>query len=166
MEKLTLHNLRVTFGAKRVKRRVGRGNASGKGNYSGRGMKGQKARSGGKKKLGLRGVKTYLLRIPKTGGFRSLKPKVETVNISFLDSAFNNGDNVTPRILLNLSVVKSVKYGVKILGDGKLTKKLKIKANQFSKTAKDAIIKAGGSAEIIKKVKPKANKSNAETENK
>ena len=155
MEMLSLHNLKTAKGSKKKKRRVGRGNSSGKGNYSGRGMKGQKSRSGGKKKLGLRGVKTYLQRIPKSKGFKSLKPSVETVNINSLDSAFNNGDSVTPRILLAKGMVKSVKPGVKVLGNGKLTKKLNVKANQFSKTAKDAILKTGGTVEIIKRSKKK-----------
>ncbi len=151
MEKLTLHNLRVTFGAKRVKRRVGRGNASGKGNYSGRGIKGQRARSGGKKKLALKGIRGYLLRLPKKKGFTSFKIKPVVINIKVLNSIFKDNDSVTPQVLWRLGLIKDIKYGVKILGEGKLNKKLTVRANQFSKTAKSAILKAGGKVEIIRK---------------
>lgn len=151
MEMLALYNLKTARGSKKKKRRVGRGSASGRGNYSGRGIKGQKARTGGKKRLALKGVKSYLQRVPKVKGFKSQKLKLETVNIISLNKNFNEGDEVTPRILLNKGLIKSVRFGVKILGDGKLTKKLTVKANQFSKTAKDAILKAGGKVEVIEK---------------
>lgn len=146
-----MHNLELAVGAKRNKRRVGRGNASGKGNYSGRGMKGQRARSGGKNKLALKGIKTYLLRIPKKRGFTSFKIKPAVVNIKVLNSIFKDNDSVTPQVLWRLGLIKDVKYGVKILGEGELTKKLMVKANQFSRTAKNAILKAGGKIEIIRK---------------
>ncbi|MBU1131605.1 50S ribosomal protein L15 [Patescibacteria group bacterium] len=150
-----LYNLKASPGSKKKKRRVGRGNASGRGNYSGRGMKGQRSRSGGKNKLALRGVKTYLQRIPKAKGFKTLKPEMEVVNIKLLNEKFSANDEVTPKKLLNKGLVKSTRFGVKILGQGRLTKKLTVKANRFSKTAKDAIIKAGGQAEIIRKNKKK-----------
>jgi len=148
MEILALHNLQIAPRSKRKKRRVGRGNASGKGNYSGRGMKGQKARAGGRKKLALRGVKNYLRRIPKVRGFKGLEFNRATVNISALNQ-FADGQEITPTILLKRGLIKSTKTGVKILGSGQLNKKLIVKANQFSKTAKHAILKAGGRAEII-----------------
>jgi large subunit ribosomal protein L15 len=155
MEKLGLHNLITAPGSKTKKRRVGRGNASGKGNYSGRGMKGQRARSGGKNKLILKGIKTYLRRIPKNRGFKSFKLKSATINLGGLDKAFKEGEEVTPQLLLAKGLIKKMNSGVKILGDGQLTKKLTVKANSFSKTALNAIIKAGGKAEIIKKLKTK-----------
>lgn len=148
---LGLHNLKTALGSKTKKRRVGRGNASGKGNYSGRGNKGQRARSGGKSGLKLRGVKGYLHRIPKTKGFKSLIPRREEINLHDLEKVFNSGDVVTPKILLSRGLIKSVKNGVKVLGQGELKKKLEIKANAFSKTAAQAIIKAGGKIEIFKK---------------
>ncbi len=160
---LTLHNLKIARGAKKKKRRVGRGNASGKGNYSGRGMKGQRSRSGGKKKLTLRGVKGYLLRIPKKRGFTSLKVKIETVNINSLN--LMDRDLVTPKYLLEKGLVKTIKNGVKILGQGELKKKLTVRANQFSKRAKDAIIKAGGSVEIIKKTQKHESKKTKKQRN-
>lgn len=149
MEKLTLHNLKIAKGSKKKKRRVGRGNASGKGNYSGRGMKGQRSRSGGKKKLSLRGVKGYLFRIPKKRGFISSKDKMEVVNIRSLNSVAKENDSVTPKYLFNRGLITTTKKGVKILGQGELKKKLTVRANQFSRTAKDAIVKAGGKIEII-----------------
>jgi len=147
---LTLHNLTVAVGSKKRKRRVGRGNASGKGNYSGRGMKGQRARSGGKNKLLLKGIRTYLQRIPQRRGFKSIKPKMATVNIGVINQLFNEGEEVTPLILVKRNLIKDARLGVKILGDGKITKKLTIKANQFSKAAKDAILKAGGTINKIR----------------
>lgn len=152
---LTLSNLVAAKGSKKKKRRVGRGNASGKGNYSGRGMKGQRARSGGKNKLVLKGVKTYLQRIPKSRGFKSLVHKIETINIGLIDQTFNAGAEISPAILAGRGLIKTARYGVKILGEGKITKKFTIKANQFSKTAKDAILKAGGRINQIQKIKLK-----------
>lgn len=148
MARLTLHNLQVAKGSKRGKRRVGRGNASGKGNYSGRGMKGQRARSGGKNKLALRGIRGYLLRIPKKRGFKSSAGRAEVVSLSTLEAIAKNGEIITPKYLLQKGLIKTAKNGVKILGQGKLTKKLTVNVQQFSKTAKDAIVKAGGRIEI------------------
>jgi len=147
---LSLHNLKTAPGAKKRKRRVGRGNASGKGNYSGKGMKGQKARAGGSRGLKRRGIKGYLQRIPKSKGFKSLTAKFEEVNLSDLEKRFASGDEITPRILFKKDLIKSIKK-VKILGEGKLSKKLLVKANAFTKSAKEAIIKAGGTAEVYKK---------------
>ncbi|MBU1036615.1 50S ribosomal protein L15 [Patescibacteria group bacterium] len=155
---LSLSNLTKDPAAKKKKRRVGRGNASGKGNYSGRGMKGQRSRSGGKKKLALRGLKGYLLRIPKKRGFKSLKPSKEVVNIGVLDKIAQDNDQITPVYLLKKGLIKTTKKGVKILGEGKLKKKLIVRAHQFSKGAKDAIIKAGGKVEIIAKSQSTKNK--------
>jgi len=160
-----LHNLKVSKGSKTRKRRVGRGNASGKGNYSGRGIKGQRSRSGGTSGLKLRGIKGYLLKIPKSKGFRSLKLRPAAVNLKDLEKVFENGSVITPKALLAKGLVKTIKNGVKVLGQGELKKKLEVKANAFSKTAEQSIIKAGGQAELIakkpevvKKIKPKATK--------
>ena len=156
---LGLHNLKVSKGSKTRKRRVGRGNASGKGNYSGRGMKGQRARSGGKSGLKLRGVKGYLQRIPKSKGFQSRRIKKEEVNLRDLAKVFAAGDIITPKILLAKGLIKTIKNGVKVLGQGELKQKLDIKADAFSKAAEKAIIKAGGKAELIVK-QPKPVKEN------
>lgn len=150
MTNLTLSNLQISSGAKKKKRRLGRGNASGKGNYSGRGIKGQRARSGGKSQLTLKGLKTFLQRIPKTKGFKAIQQPLANVNIGLLNKFFKAGDEITPLILLRRGLVKNIRSGVKILGEGQLSKKLTIKAQAFSKKAKNAILRAGGKAEIIK----------------
>lgn len=157
---ITLQNLKPKKGSTKRKKRVGRGNASGHGTYSGRGIKGQRARSGGKKGLKRKGLRTFLRNVPKKGGFTSLKPKMSVVNIKDLEKKFKAGSTVTYKELIKSNLIKTAKNGVKILGQGKLTKKLEIVADSFSKSAKDAIIKAGGKAEIrAKRSKPKTKKS-------
>jgi large subunit ribosomal protein L15 len=149
MTMLSLANLKTYRNSKTKKKRLGRGNASGKGNYSGKGGKGQRARSGGKNKLTLKGMRGYLLRIPKSRGFKSFKPRLATVNIGVLAKSYKANDEVTPVSLFRKGLIKSIKNGVKILGEGKLDKKLTVRAQVFSQGAKQAIIKAGGRAEIL-----------------
>lgn len=149
MEELTLANLRVNKKAKKKAKRVGRGNASGHGTYSTRGLKGQRARSGGRSGLKRRGLRQLLRNKPKIGGFRSPYPKMVTVNLDQLESNFGAGEIVNAQKLINKYLIKSAKTGVKILGDGKLTKKLEVIADGFSKSAKEAIIKAGGRVQLI-----------------
>lgn len=148
---LTLHNLKIPQGAKKKRKRVGRGNASGHGTYSGRGQKGQKARSGGKKGLKRLGLRQFLRSKPKIGGFRSFKPKRAIVNIGQLEKKFKDGEIVDSQQLINKNLIKDDKNGVKILGEGKLNKKLTVIANAFSESAKKAIIKAGGEIGISSK---------------
>jgi len=137
---LSLSNLQKSKGSTHRRKILGRGTGTGRGNYSTRGMKGQRARSGGKNKLALKGIKNYLLRIPKMRGFTSFKIRPVTVNINVLEATFKDNDLVSPEILWCLELIKDVKSGVKILGEGKLTKKLTVKASKFSKTAKNAIL--------------------------
>ena len=144
---LSLHNLKTALGAKKRKIRRGRGNSS-KGNYSGRGMKGQRARSGGKSGLGLKGIRGYLQRIPKRGGFTSFRLKPQIVNLGALEKFFADGETVTPQSLFRKGLIKAT-GGVKILASGELKKKFIISAHAFSASAKDAIVKAGGQAVII-----------------
>lgn len=151
MSELNLHSLSVN--KRKKSRRVGRGNASGTGTYSGRGLKGQRSRSGGKGGLKLRGLKQMLKSKPKMGGFKSLTPKLETVNLETLEKHFGAGELVDVKKLLAKKLVKTQKNGLKILGNGKITKKLTVKANSFSESAKKAIIEAGGTIDQI--VKPK-----------
>ena len=132
------------------KKRVGRGDSSGMGTYSRRGMKGQKSRSGGRSGLKRMGLKQFLHQIPKSRGFKSFYEKMEIVNIGQLNKKFENGEIVTLQKLKNAGLVKNIKNGVKILGSGKLTKKFTIKANSFSKSAENAIKKAGGKVKLIK----------------
>lgn len=146
---LGLHNLRPAKGARKKRKRVGRGNASGHGTYSGRGMKGQRARSGGKGGLKLKGFKQRIQQTPKLRGFKSYKPKMETVNLRDLELKFKDGDVVNPQKLVEVNLIKDTRSGVKILGDGKLTKKLVVRANAFSKSAERGIVEAGGRIELI-----------------
>jgi large subunit ribosomal protein L15 len=149
MTQLTLHNLKINPGAKKKARRVGRGNASGRGTYSGRGLKGQRSRSGGKKGLKRRGLKYILKSKPKIGGFKSLKPKLAIVNLKQLEKNFSSDQLVNLKILQAKKLIDHQATKVKILGNGKLTKKLKISAQAFSQSAKKAIIAAGGQIQQV-----------------
>ena len=129
--------------------RRGRGHGSGNGKTAGKGHKGQKARSGGSIRPGFEGGQMPLYRrIPKRG-FTNINTKdIETINVSALES-FNDGDEVTVKALLEKGIIKNPKDGVKVLGNGELTKKLNVKVNAFSTGAKAKIEALGGSAEVI-----------------
>lgn len=143
---LSLHNLRRAYGSVKKRKRVGRGNASGHGTYSGRGQKGQRARSGGKKGLARKGLRQLMHNVPKMKGQRPRYPKPAIVNIERLEKEFKDGDVVDAKILLAKNIIKTNKNGLKILGNGELSKKLIVMADAFSESAKDAIVKAGGQA--------------------
>ena len=145
-ELLGLHNLKANPKARKKKIRRGRGNSSGHGNYSGRGMKGQKSRSGASG-LKLRGLKSYLLRIPKNKGFKSARANNVPINLSILDKYFEDKEVVSLKSLVKKNLIPKSERKVKILADGVLTKKLVIKIDSLSLKAKEAIIKVGG--EII-----------------
>ena len=142
---LTLSNLQVQKGAKKKKIRRGRGNASGYGNYSGRGMKGQRSRSGGRSGLKRMGMKKIIAQLPKKRGFNRSSRRFNIINLSTLEQKFKEGESVTVKKLIALGLVSKPREGVKILAKGNIAKKLTVKAHSFSKTAKQAIIKAGGS---------------------
>ncbi len=149
---LNLHSLENTSGARREKVRVGRGRGSGKGKTCGRGHKGQYARSGHKHKPGFEGGQMRLLRrIPKRG-FKRTKlgfgNAFSIVALSSLD-VFEDGAEVTPDLLREKGIVKS-KLPVKILGGYELKKKLLVKANAFSGSARKAIVEAGGMCHIVR----------------
>lgn len=148
---IALHQLKAFKRKKRT--RLGRGNASGSGNYSGKGMKGQRARSGGKNKGGFAGKKfpAFIAQIPKKRGFRSFYEPLNVVNLEQINKIFKSGETVDPAQLLKVKLISQIQPGVKILGQGKLTKKLIVKAHNFSKSAFDAINKAGGTAIVLKK---------------
>lgn len=156
---LELHTLPKTSGKKKI--RVGRGNSS-SGNYSGRGMKGQRARSGGKGGLKLRGLKQTILKLKKNRGFTSMHAKLHGVNIEQLEEKFADGAAVTVQALFEAGLIPKKGTKVKILGNGELKKKLTVTAHRFSKTAVEAITKAGGAIEQIpstKYVRPKKEKT-------
>jgi len=146
---LALHNLKSAPGATKRHKRIGRGSGSGHGNYSTRGMKGQRARSGGKSGLALRSVRSYLLRIPKNRGFKSLAAKLAVVNIDVLENNFKAGQTVNARALHKLGLINTVENGLKILSSGELKKNLIVEANAFSELAKSKIEAAGGKIKLI-----------------
>jgi len=148
---LSLSNLKSFVGSVKKIKRVGRGNASGHGTYSGRGQKGQKARSGGKRGLKLKGFKRLMQNIPKLRGFHSLHSKMEVVNIGKLEEKFENGAIIDSKELIKVGLIETDRFGVKILGEGKLTKKFTVKADAFSNSAKEAIEKTGGKIEVIRR---------------
>ena len=141
---LTLSNLQVQKGAKKKKIRRGRGNASGYGNYSGRGMKGQRSRSGGRSGLKRMGMKKLIAQLPKKRGFNRSSHRFNIINLNTLEQKFKEGEEITVKKLLALGLISKPREGVKILAKGDIKKKLTVKAHSFSKTAKQAIIKAGG----------------------
>ena len=129
--------------------RRGRGHGSGNGKTAGKGHKGQKARSGAPR-LGFEGGQMPLFRrIPKRG-FTDPNSKVITgINVSVLEDRYNAGDEVTLENLLEKRIIRKVNDGVKILGNGELTKKLSVKVNAFSQSAKEKIEACGGTCEVI-----------------
>ena len=129
--------------------RRGRGHGSGNGKTAGKGHKGQKARSGAPR-LGFEGGQMPLFRrIPKRG-FPDPNSKVITgINVSVLEDRYNAGDEVTLESLLEKGIVRKLNDGVKILGNGELTKKLSVKVNAFSQSAKEKIEACGGTCEVI-----------------
>lgn len=147
---MKLHTVKPAEGATQTRKRVGRGPGSGLGKTSGRGENGQNSRSGGGVRVGFEGGQTPLFRrLPKRGFSNARFKKVYAViNLSDLNK-FEDGAEVTPEILKNMGLVKKELDGIKVLGNGKLEKKLNVKAHKFSETAKKAIEKTGGKAEVI-----------------
>ncbi|AIY86888.1 MULTISPECIES: 50S ribosomal protein L15 [Thermotoga] len=147
---MRLEDLRPTPGAMKKRKRVGRGPGSGHGKTSGRGHKGQKARGSGKVHIWFEGGQTPLhRRLPKRG-FNNINKKVyAVVNVKVLEERFEANEEVTPEKLIERKIIKDLRDGVKILGDGELTKPLVVKAHAFSKSAVEKIESAGGKAEVI-----------------
>ena len=146
---MRLHDLRPAEGSTKSKKRVGRGTGSGLGTTAGRGMNGQNSRSGGGVRPGFEGGQMPLFRrIPKRGFNNKFKKEWTIVNVELLN-AFENGTEITPELLLDNGVVSKINYGIKILGDGELNKKLTVKANKFTQSAISKIEAAGGKAEVI-----------------
>ena len=149
---LSLNNLKPAKGSTHKKKRVGRGPGSGLGKTSGRGHKGQKSRSGYSSRPGFEGGQMPLQRrLPKRGFTNIFKTKWIEISLAKIESNFNAGDDVTPEILHERGLIKKAKHDLVILGNGEMSKALKISAHRFTKTAKDKIEKAGGSATEIQK---------------
>ena len=147
---MRLCDLKPSKNSLKKRKKVGRGNSSGHGTTSGRGTKGQLSRSGGKVRIGFEGGQMPLQRrIPHLKGFKNTRKKqFNIINIGQLEG-FKNGSVVDIKFLKKNGLVMSKDNPVKILGNGKLTKKLTVKANFFSKNAGEKIKKAGGSLEVI-----------------
>ncbi|WP_126992595.1 50S ribosomal protein L15 [Thermosipho globiformans] len=147
---MRLSDIRPTPGSMRKRIRVGRGIGSGKGKTSGKGHKGQKARGTGKVHPWFEGGQTPIhRRLPKFG-FKNFAKKVYTVvNVEDLEKKFNSGDEVTPEKLLEVGLIKKINDGVKILGNGEITKPLTVVAHAFSSSARRKIEAVGGKAEVI-----------------
>lgn len=146
---MRIHTIQPAVGAVKSDKRLGRGIGSGLGKTSGKGHKGQWARSGGGVRPGFEGGQTPLARrLPKRGFNNKFAVKYDIVNLDALN-IFEEGTVVTPELLADLRIVTSKNNGVKVLGNGQLTKKLTVKADKFSASAKAAIEAAGGVAEVI-----------------
>ena len=146
---MNLHELSPAEGATKSSKRIGRGHGSGWGKTAGKGHKGQKARSGGSIRPGFEGGQMPLQRrIPKRGFNNIFAKSIIAVNVSALE-AFEDGAEVTVEALYQKGIVKKAYDGIKILGNGSLSKKLTVKVNAFSESAKQKIEAAGGKAEVI-----------------
>ena len=146
---MKLHDLKPAVGATTAEKRLGRGIGSGLGKTSGKGHKGAKARSGGGKGPGFEGGQIPLMRrIPKRGFTNIFRTEYVAINVDRLE-VFEDGQVVTPVELIEMGIIKNIRDGVKIMGNGELTKKLTVKANKFTATAKEKIEAAGGKAEVI-----------------
>ena len=146
---MKLHELKPNPGSRKERNRVGRGIGSGNGKTAGKGSNGQNARSGGGTRPGFEGGQTPLFqRLPKRGFTNINRKDYAVVNLDTLNR-FEDGTEVTPELLIETGVVSKAKSGIKILANGKIEKKLTVKANKFSSTAVEAIEAAGGKTEVI-----------------
>ena len=146
---MKLHELSPEPGSRKARTRRGRGLGSGLGKTSGRGQKGQNSRSGGGVRTGFEGGQMPLYRrLPKRGFKNIFAKEYAEVNVSSLNR-FEDGAVVDPVALIEEGILKNVLDGVRILGDGELTKKLTVKANGFTKSAENKIKAAGGEVEVI-----------------
>ena len=147
---MEIHELSPAPGSRKAAWRKGRGHSSGNGKTAGRGHKGQNARSGGGVRVGFEGGQMPLARrIPKRGFNNIFAKPLESVNVGVLNDRFPDGAEIDSQVLLDAGVLSKCQYGVKILGDGELTKKLTIRATAFSASAKEKIEAAGGKAEVV-----------------
>ena len=146
---MNLHELSPAAGSNTTAYRKGRGAGSGNGKTAGRGHKGQWARSGGGVRVGFEGGQMPLARrLPKRGFHNIFAKPLEAINVSALEK-FEDGAVVNAQALLEKGVLSKCEYGVKILGNGSITKKLTVQASAFSASAKEKIEAAGGKAEVI-----------------
>jgi large subunit ribosomal protein L15 len=147
---LSLNSLKPTKGSIHKKKRVGRGPGSGLGKTAGRGEKGQKSRSGYSSKIGFEGGQMPLhRRLPKRGFTNNFKKRWLEVNLSALDQHFKSDEEVNPEVLHDRGLIKKAKHDVVVLGNGELSKPLRISAHRFTKSAREKIEKAGGAVIVV-----------------
>jgi large subunit ribosomal protein L15 len=147
---LSLNNLRPAKGSTHRKKRLGRGPGTGLGKTSGRGEKGQKSRSGYSMKIGFEGGQMPLhRRLPKRGFTNIFKKKWIEVSLEALEKAFAENDEVTPEVMHRRGIIKKAKHDIVVLGNGEVSKSLKVSAHRFTKSAREKIEKAGGAVTVI-----------------
>ncbi len=144
------HNITPSPGARRARKRVGRGDAAGQGSYGGRGMKGQKSRSGYRIRPGFEGGQLPLVKgLPTQRGFNNkFKTRYSLVKVDDL-SVFDAGQRITPEVLYRRGMIAGLKNPVKILGNGEVGKALTVAAHKFTQSAREKIVAAGGAAEEL-----------------
>ena len=148
---MSLNNLRPPRGARRNRKRVGRGPGSGHGKTASRGSKGAKSRSGFRFKRGFEGGQMPLhRRVPKRGFNNKWRKEYTAVNLEKL-AIFDAGTIVTPELLMQRGIVKNLRDGLKVLGDGELKEAITVRAHKFSARAQEKITAAGGKAEVIER---------------
>lgn len=147
---LSLNNLHPAKGSTHRKKRLGRGPGTGLGKTSGRGEKGQKSRSGYSMKIGFEGGQMPLhRRLPKRGFTNIFKKKWIEVSLAALEQQFADNDEVTPEVMHHRGIIKKAKHDIVVLGNGEVSKSLKVSAHRFTKSAREKIEKAGGTATVI-----------------
>ena len=146
---MKLHDLKPAVGATTAVKRLGRGTGSGLGKTSGKGHKGAKARSGGGKAPGFEGGQMKLtMRLPKRGFTNKFRKEYVAINVDRLE-IFEDGQTVSPVELIQAGIINKIEDGIKIMGNGELTKKLTVQATKFTASAKEKIEAVGGKAEVI-----------------
>ncbi|HCF93030.1 MAG TPA: 50S ribosomal protein L15 [Firmicutes bacterium] len=146
---MKVHELQPAEGSKHYPKRTGRGIGSGLGKTAGKGHKGQKARSGGVKGPAFEGGQTPLQRrLPKRGFTNHFRKEYTVINVERLN-IFADGTEITPKVLKEQGMIKSLGDGLKVMGNGELTRKLNVKAHRYTKSAVEKIEAAGGKAEVI-----------------
>jgi large subunit ribosomal protein L15 len=147
---LSLNNLRPAKGSTHKKKRLGRGPGTGLGKTAGRGEKGQKSRSGYSSKTGFEGGQMPLhRRLPKRGFTNIFKKQWIEVSLEALEKGFAANDEITPEVLHHRGIIKKAKHDIVVLGNGEVTKALKVSAHRFTKSAKEKIEKAGGTVTVV-----------------
>jgi large subunit ribosomal protein L15 len=162
---MELHDLKSNPGARKKRKRVGRGPGSGQGKTAGKGHKGAKARAGYSRRLGFEGGQTPLhRRLPKRGFNHANRSPFAIINLDVLEAAFETGADVTTEAIIAAGLAKSARGGVKVLGRGEITKKLNVKVQAISPGAQEKVIAAGGTVELIDTVAPVADAGQAQAE--